>query len=43
MLVYNSSVSGNCYKVRLPCAQLPSTCTTSDVVDRSNRLEVLDT
>jgi glutathione S-transferase len=39
MLLYNSSVSGNCYKVRLLCAHLglPLELVELDVVDRSNR------
>jgi glutathione S-transferase len=43
MLLYNSAVSGNCYKVRLVCAQLgiPFETVEMDVVDRSNRHEVL--
>jgi glutathione S-transferase len=43
MLLYNSAVSGNCYKVRLICAQLgiPLELRELDVVDRSNRPEVL--
>lgn len=43
MLLYNSAVSGNCYKVRLLCAQLgiPLELRELDVVDRSNRAEVL--
>jgi glutathione S-transferase len=44
MLLYNSSVSGNCYKVRLLAAHLgiPLRLQELDVVDRSNRAEVLD-
>jgi glutathione S-transferase len=43
MLLYNSAVSGNCYKVRLLLAQLGLGYDTVDVsvVDRSNRAEVL--
>lgn len=43
MLLYNSAVSGNCYKVRLMCAHLgiPLELHDLDVVDRSNRPEVL--
>jgi glutathione S-transferase len=43
MLLYNSAVSGNCYKVRLVCAQLgiPYETVEVDVVDRSNRRELL--
>lgn len=43
MLLYDSSVSGNCYKVRLLLAQLgvPYERRELDVVDRSNRQEVL--
>ena len=43
MLLYNSMVSGNCYKVRLLCAHLglPLELRELDVVDRSNRPEVL--
>src|SRR5919201_3314091 len=43
MLLYDSPVSGNCYKVRLLLAQLgiPYERRTMDVVDRSNRREVL--
>jgi glutathione S-transferase len=41
MLLYNSSVSGNCYKVRLLLTQLgiPFDRREMSVVDRSNRLE----
>jgi glutathione S-transferase len=41
--LYNSAVSGNCYKVRLVCAQLGIAYETVevDVVDRSNRSELL--
>ena len=44
MLLYDSPVSGNCYKVRLLLAHLglPYERQTMDVVDRSNRAEVLD-
>lgn len=43
MLLYNSKVSGNCYKVRLLAAQLGIACERRElsVVDRSNRLELL--
>ena len=43
MLLYNSQVSGNCYKVRLLLAHLGLEYDRRemDVVDRSNRLEVL--
>ena len=43
MLLYNSPVSGNCYKVRLVAAHLgiPLELVEMDVVDRSNRREVL--
>jgi glutathione S-transferase len=43
MLLYNSPVSGNCYKVRLLLAQLgiPYEKRDLSVVDRSNRREVL--
>jgi glutathione S-transferase len=43
MLLYNSAVSGNCYKVRLLAAQvgLPLELEELSVVDRSNRAEVL--
>ena len=43
MLLYNSAVSGNCYKVRLIAAHLgiPLELEELDVVDRSNRAEVL--
>ena len=43
MLLYNSAVSGNCYKVRLLLAQLGVDYETEDVsvVDRSNRKELL--
>ena len=43
MLLYNSAVSGNCYKVRLLAAQLglPLDLIELSVVDRSNRAEVL--
>jgi len=42
-LLYDSPVSGNCYKVRLLLAHLgiPYERRTMDVVDRSNRREVL--
>ena len=43
MLLYNSQVSGNCYKVRLLAAQVGVELELHelDVVDRSNRPEVL--
>jgi glutathione S-transferase len=43
VLLYNSAVSGNCYKVRLLFAQLGLEYETADVsvVDRSNRSELL--
>ena len=43
MLLYDSAVSGNCYKVRLLLAHLgiPYERHTMDVIDRSNRPEVL--
>jgi glutathione S-transferase len=43
MLLYDSPVSGNCYKVRLLLAKLglPYERRTVDVVDRSNRPELL--
>ena len=43
MLLYNSPVSGNCYKVRLLLAHLgiPYERRELDVVDRSNRRDVL--
>jgi glutathione S-transferase len=43
MLLYDSAVSGNCYKVRLLLAQLglPYERRAVDVVDRSNRRELL--
>lgn len=43
MLLYNSQLSGNCYKVRLLLAHLglPYERRELDVVDRSNRLDVL--
>jgi len=43
MLLYNSAVSGNCYKVRLLLAHLGREYETFDVsvVDRSNRQELL--
>jgi glutathione S-transferase len=43
MLLYNSQVSGNCYKVRLLLAQLERDCELRevDVIDRSNRAELL--
>ena len=43
MVLYNSAVSGNCYKVRLLFAQLGIAYETVEmsVVDRSNRSEVL--
>jgi glutathione S-transferase len=43
MLLYDSAVSGNCYKVRLVMAQLglPVERREVSVVDRSNRMELL--
>ena len=43
MLLYNSAVSGNCYKVRLLCAHLgiPLELREVDVVDRSDRPQLL--
>lgn len=43
MLLYNNALSGNCYKVRLLCAQLglPLELRELDVLDRSNRPEVI--
>ncbi|MCL2419626.1 MAG: glutathione S-transferase family protein [Conexibacteraceae bacterium] len=43
MLLYNSAVSGNCYKVRVLAAQLgiPLELHELDVVDRSNRRAVI--
>jgi len=43
LVLYNSPVSGNCYKVRLLLAQLEMVYETVEmsVVDRSNRAEVL--
>jgi glutathione S-transferase len=43
MRLYNSEVSGNCYKVRLVAAQLgvPLELVELDVVDRTNRAGVL--
>ena len=43
MLLYDSPVSGNCYKVRLLLAHLglPYDRRTVDVVDRSNRPDLL--
>lgn len=43
MLLYNSAVSGNCYKVRLLFAHLGIEYETVDVsvVDRSNRVELI--
>jgi glutathione S-transferase len=43
MLLYNSQVSGNCYKVRLLAAQLGLDYQRQevDVVDRSNRSQIL--
>jgi glutathione S-transferase len=43
MLLYNSAVSGNCYKVRLLAAHLGLAYETVEVsvVDRSNRAELL--
>jgi glutathione S-transferase len=44
VLLYNSAVSGNCYKVRLLLAHLGLEYETVDVsvVDRSRRAELLD-
>jgi glutathione S-transferase len=43
MLLYDSAVSGNCYKVRLLLAQLSLSYERRevDVIDRSNRVELL--
>jgi glutathione S-transferase len=43
MLLYDSAVSGNCYKVRLLLAQLSLSYERRevDVIERSNRLELL--
>jgi glutathione S-transferase len=43
LLLYNSAVSGNCYKVRLLAARLglPLELVEMDVLDRSNRPDVL--
>ncbi len=43
MLLYNSQVSGNCYKVRLVLAQLGLDCERQevDVIDRTDRRELL--
>jgi glutathione S-transferase len=43
VLLYNSAVSGNCYKVRLICAHLgiPLELRELDVVDRSDRPEII--
>jgi glutathione S-transferase len=43
MLLYNSAVSGNCYKVRLLAAHLgiPLELQELDVVDRTNRPQVI--
>ncbi len=43
MLLYNSMVSGNCYKVRLIASQLgiPLELHELDVVDRSDRMDVI--
>jgi glutathione S-transferase len=43
VLLYNNALSGNCYKVRLLCAQLglPLELRELDVLDRSNRPEVI--
>jgi glutathione S-transferase len=43
VILYNSRVSGNCYKVRLLCAHLgvPLELRELDVVDRSNRAEMI--
>ena len=43
MILYNSASSGNCYKVRLLCAQLglPLELRELSVIDRSNRMEAI--
>ncbi len=43
MVLYDSQVSGNCYKVRLLCAQLglPLERHELSVIDRSNRMETI--
>lgn len=43
MLLYDSPISGNCYKVRLLLAQLGLDCERHevDVIDRSNRAQLL--
>src|ERR1700694_1765577 len=43
MLLYDSAISGNCYKVRLLLAHLGLACERRevDVVDRSGRMELL--
>jgi glutathione S-transferase len=43
MLLYNSAVSGNCYKVRLLCSHLgiPLDLRELDVVDRSDRMDLI--
>jgi glutathione S-transferase len=43
MILYDSQVSGNCYKVRLLCAQLglPLERRELSVIDRSNRMETI--
>jgi glutathione S-transferase len=43
MILYNSAVSGNCYKVRLLCAHLglPLELHELSVIDRSNRMDVI--
>jgi glutathione S-transferase len=43
MLLYDSAISGNCYKVRLLLAQRSLACERRevDVVDRSGRMELL--
>jgi glutathione S-transferase len=45
VLLYNSQVSGNCYKLRLLLAHLGLEYERHevDVVDRSNRLDLLGT
>jgi glutathione S-transferase len=45
MILYDNPVSGNCYKVRLVAAKLglPLERRTLDVVDRSNRSQVIGT
>ena len=43
MILYDSAVSGNCYKVRLLCAQLglPLERRELSVIDRSNRMDTI--